>query len=72
MFNQLNEMIARQQSIDLNQRLERLYVPADPAEKTGNRRDLFAAFRRWFLRAGTVGAQRRSIIRHGRNVARAH
>ena len=65
MFSQLNEMIARQQSIDLNQRMERLYVPADLAKKTGSLRHLFAAFRRWFMRTGAVGAQRRQRATHG-------
>ncbi len=65
MFNQFDEMIIRQRTVELNRRLDRLYVPADLGEKTRGARLSFGALRGWLTRASTARVQRGRSAAHG-------
>ena len=56
MINQLEEMIIRQRTVELNNRLDRLYVPPDPEKETHGARFSLAALRvlGWLTHAGAA------------------
>ncbi len=65
MLSQLDEMVIRQRYADLNERLERLYVPIDEGDKNRTSRLSITNLRRWLAHAGANRLQRHTRVAHG-------
>ncbi len=64
-FSQLDEIIIRQRTVELNKRLDRLYVLANPGKEASGTRFTLAALRGWLTRMGAVLEQRDRRAAHG-------
>ena len=65
MFDPLGEMIIRQRTVELNERLDRLYVPLDPEQDTRRMRFLLAALSGWPMRTSAAYVQPDRRATHG-------